>query len=106
MGGKTKDGDMTAKGQRDLDRMIARWEREPHHVSLPQGTVDMTGRRRSGDPVPVRAFIPMETRFVESIEVEGEAIAWTDRAVLVQAVVKPDGNPIKVWVWASAVQRL
>ena len=88
MGGKTKDGNVTQKGQRDIDRMIERWEREPTHVSLPQGTVDRTGRRRRGEPVPVRALIPMETRYVESLEVEGEAIAWTDRAVLVRAVVQ------------------
>lgn len=96
---------MTQKGQRDLDRMIERWEKEPHHVSLPSTTVDRTGARRRGEPVPVRALIPMETRYVESLEVEGEAIAWTDRAVLVRAVVKPGSNPVEVWVWASAVQR-
>ena len=105
MGGKTKDGNVTQKGQRDIDRMIERWEREPTHVSLPQGTVDRTGRRRRGEPVPVRALIPMETRYVESLEVEGEAIAWTDRAVLVRAVVQPGRKPVDVWVWASAVQR-
>lgn len=105
VGGKTKDGNLTRRGQQDIDRMIERWEREPEHVSLPQATVDRTGRRRKGEPVPVKALIPMETRYIESLEVEGEAIAWTDRAVLVRAVVKPGHRAVEVWVWASAVQR-
>jgi len=106
MGGKTKDGNMTRRGQNDLDRMIARWEREPSPVSLPQTTVDQTGTRHDGDGTRVRALIPMETRYVESIDVEGEVIAWTPRAVLVRAVLAPGKAPQNVWVWASAVKRV
>ncbi len=106
MGGTTKDGKITQRGQEDIDRMIARWEREPRHVSLPQSTVDMTGERHEGDGTRVRALIPMETRYVEHISVDGEVLAWTPRAVLVRAVLKAGHAPSDVWVWASAVKRI
>ncbi len=106
MGGKKKDGSLTMQGQSDVDRMIARWEREPQPVSLPQSTVDLTGTRKPAAGTRVRALIPMETRYVESLDVECEVLAYTARAVLVRAVVKPGAQPVDVWVWSSAVQRV
>ena len=106
MGGRTKDGNMTRRGQGDIDRMIQRWEREPKPMSLPSDAVELTGKRREGNGTRVRALVPMETRYVETIDVEGEVIAWTPRAILVRAVLTPGKAPEEVWVWASAVHRV
>lgn len=105
MGGTRKDGTITGRGQNDIDRMIDRWEREPKPVSLPQSTVALTGARREGDGTRVRALVPMETRYIETVDVEAEVIAWTARAVLVRAVLQEGKAPQEVWVWSSAVMR-
>lgn len=52
------------------------------------------------DPIPVRAWV----RFAETpADVVGHAIAWNDRAVLVQFSL-PSGGTHRVWVWRSAVR--
>jgi len=57
--------------------------------------------RQADDPPKVAAWV----RFPEAaIEVQGRAIAWTDRAVLVEFTLH-DGAKHQAWVWASAVQR-
>lgn len=48
----------------------------------------------------------METRYFKAIDIEGEVIAWTPRAVLVRAILAPGKQPQNVWVWASAVKRM
>ncbi|HEY8590745.1 MAG TPA: hypothetical protein VIL55_14460 [Naasia sp.] len=57
--------------------------------------------REAPEPVAVTAWV----RFPEApIEVEGRAVAWTDRAVLVEFRLH-SGAVHKAWVWASAVTR-
>lgn len=56
---------------------------------------------RPEQPMSVRAWV----RFPEaSIEPQAEAVAWTDRAVLVRFELR-DGRVRETWVWASAVSR-
>lgn len=56
---------------------------------------------RPEQPISVRAWV----RFPEaSIEPQAEAVAWTDRAVLVRFKLR-DGRVRETWVWASAVTR-
>ncbi|WP_286278303.1 hypothetical protein [Naasia aerilata] len=57
--------------------------------------------RAAREPVEVTAWV----RFPESpIEVEARAIAWTERAVLVEFRMH-SGATHQAWVWASAVRR-
>src|SRR4051812_11634573 len=72
----------------------------PRPVSL---TKQEAGERvtEATEPVPVTSWV----RFHEaSIEVEGRAVAWTDRAVCVEFELR-DGAKLRTWVWASAVRR-
>jgi hypothetical protein len=53
------------------------------------------------DGLPVTAWV----RFPETpIQVEGKAVAWTDRAVWVEFTMH-NGRTLRAWVWASAVKR-
>jgi hypothetical protein len=53
-------------------------------------------------PIPVEAWV----RFPEAaIHVRGKAVAWSDRAVWVEFTLH-DGSTHRVWVWASAVDRI
>jgi len=53
-------------------------------------------------PVDVDAWV----RFPEmSVEVHARAIAWTERAVLVEFELR-DGRTRRAWVWAGAVRRI
>ena len=53
-------------------------------------------------PIPVRAWIV--TVKGEDLEIDGDAMAWTERAVRVRYVDK-FGHLDSAWVWASAVTR-
>jgi len=105
MGGRTKSGDMTAKGRRDLDAMLERWKREPKPISIDPDTVRLTGEPVPGDGTKVRALIPVRIEYSETLDVEAEVIEWTPRAVKVRAVIDPQMKPVEVWVWSSAVMR-
>lgn len=92
-------------GDRDADRMLDRWNRQARPVGLGFEEVRTTGGRREAEtPVPVRAKIPMHVSYVENIEVSGEVVAWTRKAVLVHTVI--DEVESYVWVWANAVERV
>lgn len=72
----------------------------PQPISLSEREV---GDRvtQAARPVDVSAWV----RFPESpIRVEAEAVAWTDRAVLIEFTMR-DGAKRRAWVWASAVTR-
>ena len=105
MGGRTKSGDMTAKGKRDLDAMLDRWKREPKAISIDADTVSLTGQPKQGNGAKVRALIPVRVEYTETVDVEAEVVAWTPRAIKVRAVIDPHQVPVEVWVWASAVMR-
>lgn len=72
----------------------------PKPISLtPQEAGDQV--REAREPVDVTAWV----RFPESpIEVDARAIAWTERAVLVEFRMH-SGATHQAWVWASAVKR-
>ncbi|MFP3714055.1 hypothetical protein [Puerhibacterium sp. TATVAM-FAB25] len=53
-------------------------------------------------PFPVRAWLV--TVAGDDLEVEGEAVAWTRRAVHVRFTDK-HGRPDDAWVWVGAVAR-
>jgi hypothetical protein len=82
-------------------------QRKPHPVSLPDGLVRSTGRRRDeAPPVPVRALVPVRVVYDDVVEVDADAIAWTPGgAVLIRYV--PEGQRFAeyVWLWANAVHR-
>ncbi len=83
-------------------------ERKPHPVSLPDGVVRSTGRRRDETPpVPVRALVPVRVVYDDVVEVEADAIAWTPGgAVLIRYTPAGERFPEYVWLWANAVQRI
>lgn len=53
-------------------------------------------------PVPVRVWI--QTGRGDAFEANGEALAWTPRAVHVR-YIDPAGREGFAWMWASAVSR-
>lgn len=72
----------------------------PQPISLSDGEVG-DHVTQAARPVDVTAWV----RFPESpVRVEARAIAWTDRAVLVEFTLR-DGGQRRAWVWASAVTR-
>ncbi len=73
----------------------------PHPISLTPEEVGQRDVPETAEPIDVDAWV----RFSEaSIRVRGRAIAWTDRAVLVEFELRNAG-PRRAWVWASAVDR-
>lgn len=90
----------------DTNRMIKRVERYPRPNPVPDDVVAMTGSRHdAADPVPVDALIPVTYQYSDVLQVQGEVVAWTPRAVLVKAVLQPGHSPSFIWVWANAVKR-
>ena len=84
-----------------------RRERAPHPVSLPEGIVRSTGRRRDEErPVPVRALVPVRVAYDEVLELDAEAIAFTPGgAVLIRYTLPGERFPEHTWLWANAVRR-
>ena len=73
----------------------------PRPISLSDAEIG-TRITKVDEPVPVRAWV----RFPESpIQVDGQAVAWTPRAVRVEFELR-DGARLSAWVWASAVDKL
>ena len=95
------------RGQK-LGALLDRWDRKPTAVQIPDAVLEQTGKERdcSSSPVAVRAMIPVKYSYEDMLEVDGEVVAWTDRAVLVRAVLIEGHAPQHVWVWANAVKRL
>lgn len=106
MGGKTKNGNLTRMGNDDIDRMIARWEREPKPVGLPHYVVEQLGQRHEGDGTRVSALVPLEYHYREMKPFDAEVIAWTKTAVKIRFTLIPGTNPVEMWVWANQVKRI
>jgi hypothetical protein len=90
------------------DLSIYEWILRPEPISLTRFEVGapsdeaMWNVERAAVPVDVAAWV----RFREaSAELRARAIAWTDRAVLVEFELR-DGRTRRAWVWASAVRRV
>jgi hypothetical protein len=74
----------------------------PMPISLSDRELGPTPPRPAEQPIPVRAWV----RFPETpIQVTGNAVAWTDRAVWVEFTMR-NGATLRAWVWASAVERI
>ena len=87
-----------------MDRRINQMVTRPQPISLSDLELDKDHQpvRTPSTPVPVWAWV----RFPEApIRASGRAIAWTDRAVLVEWE-DADGRTYRAWVWASAVERI
>lgn len=63
---------------------------------------DSVGEHRPERPIAVRAWIV--TVSGEDLEVDGDAVAWTKRAVRVR-FVDQIGHLEHAWVWVGAVTR-
>jgi hypothetical protein len=84
---------------RRIDQVAVR----PQPISLTDDELDKERStvRAAAEPIPVVAWV----RFPETpIRAEARAVAWTDRAVLIEWE-HADGRTLRCWVWASAVQR-
>jgi hypothetical protein len=68
----------------------------------PRKQRDGVAVKRPDDPVPIRAWVTQ--RQSGSFEVEGVALAWTDRQVEVR-YHDLHGREGFAWLWASAVRR-
>lgn len=92
--------------EHDIERAGRAADRAARPVSLTIDQVSATGRRVDASvPIPVTAWVPHQVAFVEAQPIESEAIAWTQRAVLVRWTPPGTVYPVHVWVWASAIER-
>lgn len=91
----------------DLARFDADLRAHGTPTSLTEQELAATGPRQDPPrPVPVTAWVPHHVAYDTALHITGEAIAWTDKAVLVHWR-RPDGGPDHhTWVWAGAVTRL
>jgi len=105
MGGRRKDGRAPRSLDIDGERVERQWARRPTPIHIPDSVLRQTGKEHECAPVPVRALVPVRYAYEDLLEVEGEVVAWTPRAVLVRAVLIPGHTPQHVWVWANAVTR-
>lgn len=86
----------------DLTRAaIAETVLRPTPVSLGKDQVGEEVREATAANLVV-AWVPFKTE--TSVEVEGRAVAFTDRAVCIEFELR-DGSKHRAWVWASAVRR-
>jgi hypothetical protein len=86
-----------------IERGLDEWLIRAEPVSLTAEELRTAGEKvtRPEHGVPVQAWV----RFHESsIQPAAEAVAWTDRAVLVRFTLR-DGRVREAWVWAGAVTR-
>lgn len=84
------------------DESVVRAVTRPRPITLTPAEVGATSVPDAAEPIPVHAWV----RFPETpVRVKGRAVAWTDRAVLVEFSF--EGGPSwRTWVWASAVSRV
>lgn len=88
----------------DIGRRIEQVVTRPEPISLSDAELDKPHSKvtAAATPIPVRAWV----RFPETpIRATARAIAWTERAVLVEWDTA-DGHTVRAWVWASAVERI
>lgn len=73
-------------------------------IGLTDDELDKTRQRlrHATTPIPIRAWV----RYPEAAtQVVGFALAWTRRAVYIEWQL-PAGGIERLWVWASAVERM
>lgn len=88
----------------DLDRRVEQLATRPQPISLTDRELDKEHitPKVADKPLRVRAWV----RFPETpIHTVAWAVAWTDRAVLVEWR-DAENRPMSAWVWASAVERI
>lgn len=86
--------------ERAIDYSMVR----PEPIGLTEQELDLEHNpaRRPREPIEVKAWV----RYREvSIQPRGRAIAFTDKAVLVE-YEEHGGRTMRVWVWASSVDRV
>ena len=93
-----------------LDDNLARTTRQAElrgtSIGLSSDELRISGRRvEARTAVPVQAWVRHRVIYEEPRLVEGEAIAWTDRAVLIRWTDTQNTNERLTWVWADAVRR-
>ncbi|MFC9559859.1 hypothetical protein [Agromyces sp. NPDC056965] len=91
-----------------LDENLARAARldeaQGTPIALTTEELNTTGRRvEAQEPIQVDAWIRHRVIYEDPRLVHGEAVAWTDGAVLVRW--QRNGHNCYTWVWASAVRR-
>lgn len=92
--------------ERDVERAGQAATRTPRPISLTIDEVAATGVRRDATtPVPVVAQVLHQVAYVESRQIEAEAIAWTNKAVLLRWTEPGAAFPTHAWVYAAAVTR-
>lgn len=97
----------TQRAERNAAKLIDKLDRDPQPMNLPYEVVQASGRRREAKtPVRVRALVPMQIAYTEMRAIDGEVIAWTDKAVLVRYAPGQGAQARTVWVWANAVTRV
>lgn len=90
----------------DLERAADLEARRPQPIGLTIDQVRGTGRRHEArEPVPVTAWVPHRVVYDEAQMIEGEAIAWTEGAVLIRWTPAHSTQPSHAWVYAAAVRR-
>ena len=91
-----------------LDQQTATRAQQVASASRPVGLspleVDLATQpaRSNGGPVPVRAWVQLAPA---PVRLEGVAVEWNDAAVHVE-LVDDHGRRHRLWVWASAVDRV
>ena len=73
---------------------------KPHSLTKDELELHVEPLTKTPVPRPVRAWV----RYGDmAVKVDGEAVAWTPRAVAVSWET-PDGRPQRAWLWSSAVE--
>jgi hypothetical protein len=92
---------------RNIERALRADELRGTPISLSTEELRVTGRRTEArEPIQVEAWVRHRVVYEEPRVVSGEAIAWTEGAVLVRWRASDDTHEQLTWVWASAVRRL
>jgi len=85
--------------------MLDRWRTTPIPLGLTKRQVELTGHPRFLEPTAVRASLQVTYTWVDDLQVDGEVIAYTPKAVLVRLALPGWPEPPEIWLWANAVER-
>lgn len=84
------------------ERVLQQLMRDHQPHSLTNEELELATEPLTRTPVPrlVRAWVRYGN---VAVKIDGEAVAWTSRAVAVKWST-PDGREQKAWLWSSAVE--
>lgn len=99
MGTNRRYPDFARKLARERETADAMRASEPLSLTSDELELDRRPMTRTPLPKPVSAWVRYGA---VAVRIEGEAVAWTDRAVAVRWRT-PDGAEHRAWVWSSAV---